>query len=288
MYRIFTIISCFFIITNAIAASDELVYLRKFVDSHSDTKSLCLEQYHRPSEIEMLSYCVAAQEEGLIMVKTALSFDDTADWVISTVSRNIDKYKNINGDKIDWERIGYKLNEELIARQDVEFFKSDNNLTVEDEKICYEKYKGYDEIWVNVYECLRKSEYKTIKNSMNENATNNQKTHESKNAIGGKPNFVSPINFEDTLENREKVISFIKYCVKETYCEEDNDCNPITLRMMENANLESFKEIMNPGNVGLMQKTISMYCNDKPCCQYATIKMVYNHMLESKNSELKW
>lgn len=293
MYKIFTIIFCLFVTTNAVATPNELVNLRKFVNSHSDTKSLCLEQYHRPSEIEMLSYCIEAQERGRMTIEMALSSDETADWVIRTVNRNIDKYRNINEDKIDWEHIGYELNEELTARQDVDVFKSYNtNITDEDEQICYEKYKGYTEIWVNVYECLRKSEYETIKNSTNENTSNNQssdkKNSDNKNTVDEKTNFISPINFEDTPENREKVISFIKYCVKETYCENDNDCNPIVLRMMEKTNLDSFKNIANPSNKDLMQKTISTYCDYSSCCQYATIEMMYNQMLESENSKLEW
>ena len=57
---------------------------------------------------------------------------------------------------------------------------------------------------------------------------------------------------------------------------------------MEKANLNSFKNIMNPKSIDIMKKTISIYCHSLPCCQYITIEMMYNQMLESENSKLEW
>lgn len=159
-------------------------------------------------------------------------------------------------------------------------------LSKDDESICYEKYKDYSQIYENVYNCLFEEEYKTIKNNISKKTTgtSNIEEHSSLNTN----NFVSPINFNDTKENRNKVIAFIKQCVKTTYCKSEDKCNPITLRIMEKANLNSFKNIMNPKSIDIMKKTISIYCHSLPCCQYITIEMMYNQMLESENSKLEW
>lgn len=54
--------------------------------------------------------------------------------------------------------------------------------------------------------------------------------------------FVSPISFVENDSNKQKVISFIKKQVKDD-CSRIGMDDPSTLRMMEQENLNAFKEL---------------------------------------------
>lgn len=99
--------------------------------------------------------------------------------------------------------------------------------------------------------------------------------------------FVNPIYYEDTEENRQKVITYIEENTKETYCETVDMCNPSTLRMMEKQNLKAFKYLTIVDDKELLQKTINEYCSID-MCNYSTIKMMYDTHYKASKEKLSW
>ena len=98
--------------------------------------------------------------------------------------------------------------------------------------------------------------------------------------------FVSPINFEETKENKEKVIAFIEKQVKEDYSAIGMD-DPSTLRMMEAENLKAFKELTKVTNTKLLKEVIKTYC-EIGMCNYSTILMMYEEENKASKQKLKW
>lgn len=98
--------------------------------------------------------------------------------------------------------------------------------------------------------------------------------------------FVSPIGFDSSEENKQKVVSFIKKQVKEDYAEIGMD-DPMTLRMMEEENLKAFKELIKVTNTLLLKKVINTYCKIG-MCNYSTILMMYNEQNIASNKTLEW
>ncbi len=98
--------------------------------------------------------------------------------------------------------------------------------------------------------------------------------------------FVSPINFEETEKNKKAVIDFIKKQVKDDYSAIGMD-DPATLRMMEQENLDAFKELTKITNTKLLKEVIKDYC-DIGMCNYSTILMMYKEQEKASKKELKW
>ena len=98
--------------------------------------------------------------------------------------------------------------------------------------------------------------------------------------------FISPIGFQNTDENRRKVISFIVTNVKETYSAVGID-DPATLRMMEKEELRCFKELTKVKDESFLRRIIRDYCAIG-MCNYNTILMMYNEQKRASNSELEW
>lgn len=98
--------------------------------------------------------------------------------------------------------------------------------------------------------------------------------------------FVSPINFVSNETNKEKVIIFIKEQVKKDYSAIEMD-DPLTLRMMEQENLEAFKKLTKATDISLLKDVIKTYC-EIGMCNYATILMMYNEQNKASKKKLKW
>ena len=97
---------------------------------------------------------------------------------------------------------------------------------------------------------------------------------------------VSPINFNPTPANKNKVIAFIKENVKETYSKIGMD-DASTLRMMEEEELRCFKELTKVKNIDLLKKVKMQYCLIG-MCNYSTILMMYNEEVAASNRSLEW
>lgn len=97
---------------------------------------------------------------------------------------------------------------------------------------------------------------------------------------------ISPINFNPTPANKNKVISFIKYNVKETYSEIGMDSESM-LRMMEEEELRCFKELTRAQDINLLKRVKRQYCSIG-MCTYSTILMMYNEEVKASSKNLEW
>ena len=110
---------------------------------------------------------------------------------------------------------------------------------------------------------------------------------EIKTGPGG---FVYPLNFVDTPKNREKVIQYIEYVVKQQYCDNpmlSSLCNPSNLRMMEKENLKDFKYLTKAKNVSALNQAVDNYCSIG-MCDYKTIKTMYDQYNHASGDKLRW
>lgn len=98
--------------------------------------------------------------------------------------------------------------------------------------------------------------------------------------------FVDPISYQDTPENRKRVIDYIKLEVKETYSSIGLG-DPMTLRMMEKKNLEAFKALIEVKNKVLLKSVIKEY-SDIGFYDYSSYLMMYNAQLDALNTNLSW
>ena len=67
--------------------------------------------------------------------------------------------------------------------------------------------------------------------------------------------FVHPLDFKGTEDEKQKVIAYIKENVKETYSRIGMD-SPSTLRMMEQEELDSFKQLMKAENSTFLNSAV--------------------------------
>jgi len=104
------------------------------------------------------------------------------------------------------------------------------------------------------------------------------------NAYAGK--LTHPLDFKGTEKEKNNVISYIKDNVKEQYSKIGMG-DPSTLRMMENEELKSFKELTQVKNRKLLDSVIRQYCGIG-MCNYNTILMMYNEQNKASKENLKW
>jgi len=97
---------------------------------------------------------------------------------------------------------------------------------------------------------------------------------------------IHPLDFKGTKEEKDRLLSFIVSNVYSTYSAIGMD-NPLTLRMMEKAELKSFKTLTKFRNRRLMDKVINTYCNIN-MCNYTTILMMYNAQNKASKKSLQW
>ncbi len=96
---------------------------------------------------------------------------------------------------------------------------------------------------------------------------------------------IHPLDFKGTDGEKEAVISFIKENVKKTYGEIGMD-DPVTLRMMENEELKSFKQLTKVDNRPILDMVIKTYCGIN-MCNYNTILMMYNEQVKASQETLE-
>ena len=101
--------------------------------------------------------------------------------------------------------------------------------------------------------------------------------------------FVHPLDFDGSISQKNNVMSYIKSAVKEEYCKRLDMCTPSTVRLMEQHNLNAFKELTSAKNRKLLDRMIHDYCRSTlKMCSYSTIKMMYAHNLSASKKQLKW
>lgn len=102
--------------------------------------------------------------------------------------------------------------------------------------------------------------------------------------------FVHPMEFKNTEAQKSQVISYIKAKVRQDYCNSDLDmCDNLTLRAMEQENLNAFKNATKATNRRVMDKVISDYCNSGlNMCDYITIYSMYVENVNAGEEELTW
>ena len=107
----------------------------------------------------------------------------------------------------------------------------------------------------------------------------------------GNQNIFNPIEFTGTEEQKVEVITSIERGVYQTYCVGLDMCADSTLRMMETAELDSFKYLtqirgLNNASKMLYNGVIQTYCVDIDMCTYSTIKMMYDSEVEASKQTL--
>ena len=98
---------------------------------------------------------------------------------------------------------------------------------------------------------------------------------------------ISPIGFQDTDENRKKVLSFIVKNVKDELSAIAMD-DPSNLRMFEKQELHAFKRLTKVKDTNLLRKVIIESCSIFGMCNYDTILTFYMQEKKASNSKLKW
>ena len=97
---------------------------------------------------------------------------------------------------------------------------------------------------------------------------------------------VHPLDFTGADKEKESLIGYIEKNVKETYCA-IGMCQATILRMMEEEELKSFKELTGVKNRSLLDSVIETYCGIG-MCNYTTILMMYNEEKSALNKSLQW
>ena len=98
---------------------------------------------------------------------------------------------------------------------------------------------------------------------------------------------ISPIGFQDTDENRKKVLSFIVKNVKDELSAIGMD-DPTNLRIFEKQELHAFKRLTKAKDTKLLRKVIIESCSIFGMCNYDTILTLYMQDMKAANSKLKW
>lgn len=104
--------------------------------------------------------------------------------------------------------------------------------------------------------------------------------------FGGGYDFIHPLDFTGTDEEKLEVVAFIQEYVKETYSAIGMD-SPSTLRMMEGEELKSFKKLTKTKNRKLLDDVIETY-GSIGMGSYSTIFMMYKEELKASQEELTW
>lgn len=98
--------------------------------------------------------------------------------------------------------------------------------------------------------------------------------------------FIHPLDFRGTEQEKKAVIAFIQEYVKDTYTAIGMG-DPATLRMMEREELEAFKKLTAAKNRKLLDEVIRTY---RPIGMgsYTTISMMYEEQLKASQESLAW
>ncbi|MDA8485881.1 hypothetical protein NNO07_22670 [Pseudomonas resinovorans] len=102
--------------------------------------------------------------------------------------------------------------------------------------------------------------------------------------------FIHPLDFNNSEEQKEKVIEWIVNDVKETYCDGPlKMCQASTLRTMEKAEISAFKELTQAKERAILDNVIKTYC-DGPIdmCSYSNLAAMYEQELEASAEKAHW
>lgn len=102
--------------------------------------------------------------------------------------------------------------------------------------------------------------------------------------------FVHPMDFDGSEQQKNEVIQYIKDRVRQSYCNSNLDmCQETILRMMEKQNLASFKNVTKAKNRQIMDRVIKDYCQGSlDMCDYTVIEMMYLQNLSASKESLTW
>lgn len=102
--------------------------------------------------------------------------------------------------------------------------------------------------------------------------------------------FVHPLDFDGSEAKKQEVIEYIKARVKADYCDGQLDmCQPTTLRMMENENLDAFKKLTKASDRKVLDRVIKDYCKSGlDMCTYSNLEMMYQENAKASGEELTW
>lgn len=99
--------------------------------------------------------------------------------------------------------------------------------------------------------------------------------------------FVHPLKFDGSDEQKQATIEYIKERVQQDYCEAINVCDESVLKMIEQENLSAFKRLTSATNSKILERTINDYCS-LGFCDYDTIELMYSENLKASKKELSW
>jgi len=110
------------------------------------------------------------------------------------------------------------------------------------------------------------------------------------NATAIAEDFMHPMDFKGTQEEKNKVIQLIKQRVNKDFCQSElKMCQATTLRMMEKQNLDAFKKASQAQNREIMDRVIKDYCTSGlDMCSYSNLWMMYEQNLEASKESLAW
>lgn len=98
--------------------------------------------------------------------------------------------------------------------------------------------------------------------------------------------FVDPGAFKGSASEKEQVVAWIKYNIKEEYSAIGMD-DAMTLRMMETEDLNAFKELTQVDDKELLKRVIKDYTSIG-MDTYNVIWMMYQEQKKASNKTLSW
>ena len=99
--------------------------------------------------------------------------------------------------------------------------------------------------------------------------------------------FVDPTTFKGSEAEKQSAINYIKARTQKDMKTIGVD-SPATLRMMEQSNLDAFKQLTEATDKKLLKKVIKTYCGQIDMCTYQNLKMMYDRDLEASKQDLNW
>ena len=107
-------------------------------------------------------------------------------------------------------------------------------------------------------------------------------------------NIIHPLDFKESEQEKENIISFIEKNIYEIYCENEmlsSMCTNSLLRMMEDDELDSFKKLTRAKEESILNNVIQTYCQNsmlEDMCTYGTILVMYEDEVRASGEKLSW
>lgn len=107
--------------------------------------------------------------------------------------------------------------------------------------------------------------------------------------VGFAADFVSPITFDGSDEQKQQVIAYIEERVEEQIKSFGDESSHSMRQMLEEQSLKSFKALTQTTDKELLQAVIKRNCSGGiDLCDYTVIEMLYQQDLKAKNKKLEW